>query len=571
MKTQIHLARWLAVMLVMILNSTEAIAQVNQDPTQTVCVGTQPYYVVPGNVANTFLWEISPGASGVEWTIVTPTQESTDVIWLIPGDYTLTLTETDGSLCSTTQQVVVTVLDAPTIYNVTGGGSYCVGGAGIAVGLDGSELGVNYQLQLGGVDVGTPIAGTGVAISFGLQTAAGIYTVIATTTTTPPCSEDMNGSAVITIDPLPLAFDVTGGGSYCAGDPGLVVGLSGSELGVNYQLQLGGVDVGTPIAGTGSAISFGLQTAAGIYTVVASVGSGTACVEDMNGSAIITIDPLPLVYNVTGGGSYCAGDPGLVVGLSGSELGVNYQLQLGGVDIGTPIAGTGAAISFGLQTAAGTYTVVATNTSTTACTENMNGSAFITIDPLPLVFDVTGGGSYCAGDPGLAVGLSGSQLGINYQLQIGGVDVGAPVAGTGVAISFGLQTAAGTYTVVATSTSATACTENMNGSAVITIDPLPLVFDVTGGGSYCAGDPGLAIGLSGSQLGVNYQLQIGGVDVGAPVAGTGSAISFGLQTAAGTYTVVASVGSGTACVEDMNGNVTIVINPLPTTSPIWHN
>src|SRR5690349_13903790 len=64
-------------------------------------------------------------------------------------------------------------------YNVTGGGAYCSGGSGVAVGLGGSELDTTYQLQLNGTDIGTPVTGTNGPISFGLQTAAGTYTVIA--------------------------------------------------------------------------------------------------------------------------------------------------------------------------------------------------------------------------------------------------------------------------------------------------------------------------------------------------------------------------------------------------------
>src|SRR6185437_11394950 len=44
--------------------------------------------------------------------------------------------------------------------------------------------------------------------------------------------------------------------------------------------------------------------------------------------------------------------------------------------------GTGAAITFGLQTIGGTtYTVVGTNT-TTKCTNNMTGSTSVTADPV---------------------------------------------------------------------------------------------------------------------------------------------------------------------------------------------
>ena len=100
-----------------------------------------------------------------------------------------------------------TVKPSPTIYNVTGTGSYCSGGAGVAVGLSGSDVGVNYQLLVGGSNTGSAIAGTGSAISFGKQTA-GTYTVIATNTTT-LCSNNMSGSATVTVSSLPVAIAAT--------------------------------------------------------------------------------------------------------------------------------------------------------------------------------------------------------------------------------------------------------------------------------------------------------------------------------------------------------------------------
>ena len=107
---------------------------------------------------------------------------------------------------------------------------------------------------------------------------------------------------------------------------------------------------------------------------------------------------------------------------------------------------------------------------------------------------------------GVAVGLSGSQTGVNYQLRIGGVNTGSPVAGTGSAISFSNQTAAGTYTVTATRAYA-GCTANMTGSVAVTVNPLPTLYSVTGGGAYCSGRSGVAVGLSGSQSGATYQLR----------------------------------------------------------------
>ncbi|RYE20431.1 MAG: hypothetical protein EOP51_17835, partial [Sphingobacteriales bacterium] len=162
------------------------------------------------------------------------------------------------------------------------------------------------------------------------------------------------------------------------------------------------------------------------------------------------------------------------------------------------------------------------------------------------------------------INLSGSQSGVTYQLYNGASAVGAALNGTGSAISFGNQTAAGTYTVTATNTS-TSCTINMTGTPVVTVNPLPTVFSVTGGGAYCSGGAGIVVGLNGSQSGINYQLYNGASAVGSPVNGTGSAISFGNQAAAGTYTVVAANATST-CSNNMTGSVVITITPLPTVS-----
>ena len=156
----------------------------------------------------------------------------------------------------------------------------------------------------------------------------------------------------------------------------------------------------------------------------------------MAGSATITINPLPTLYLVTGGGNYCSGGTGVHVGLSGSTIGVNYQLIVGGLPSGSPMPGTSVAIDFGAQTTAGSYSVLATNT-TAGCSQLMTGTATIVINPLPAAHNITGGGNYCPGGSGVHIGLNGSNAGINYQLMNGITPVGAPLAGTGSPLDLG--------------------------------------------------------------------------------------------------------------------------------------
>jgi hypothetical protein len=368
----------------------------------------------------------------------------------------------------------------------------------------------------------------------------------------------MSGTATVAVTALPIAYNVTGGGGYCAGLPGVHVMLSNSQSGTNYQLYNGTALVGAPIIGTGSALDMGLVSMVGTYTVVASTAT-LGCQTNMLSSAIVSINPLPADFAVTGGGSYCDGGAGVTIGLGGSATGINYRLFRGSVAVSGVIAGTGAPLSFGTYAIPGTYTVNAANPAT-GCSVNMLSSASVTINSLPVVFSTAGGGTLCAGGTGVDVTLSGSQSGINYQLYRGTSLVGTPVSGTGSLLHFGLQTAAGSYTVVATN-SATGCVLNMAGAANVMVNPLPVIRTVTGGGSYCSGGTGVGVVLSGSEVGVDYQL-FNTAAVGAAVHGTGLPINFGLMTVAGGYTVVAT-NTSTGCIDSMAGTANVTINALP--------
>jgi len=90
--------------------------------------------------------------------------------------------------------------------------------------------------------------------------------------------------------------------------------------------------------------------------------------------------------------------------------------------------------------------------------------------------------------------------------------------------------------------------------------PAPAQFTVTGGGSYCEGGSGMPVGISGSEVGVSYTLIRDESELTPTVTGTGSAISFGNQTVAGTYTVEGTNAGGTTT---MTGNAVVTVSPLP--------
>ncbi|MEI8204723.1 MAG: hypothetical protein WCH34_17015, partial [Bacteroidota bacterium] len=102
------------------------------------------------------------------------------------------------------------ILNSSISYHMTGGGIYCIGGAPMVIGLDGSQLGYNYQLKKDGIDYGAPIPGTGNPLSWSVS-GPGTYTCTAGTV-------NMIGSAVITVNTASVLISAENL-SICSGTP----------------------------------------------------------------------------------------------------------------------------------------------------------------------------------------------------------------------------------------------------------------------------------------------------------------------------------------------------------------
>ena len=166
-----------------------------------VCQGGQSSYSTTGTTPTTsYIWELVPSTAGT----VTPNGTSVNIDWsaFFNGPAQLHVAGINNSCQGPWSAYLdITVNGLPATFNVTGGGTYCaIGGTGVEVGLNGSQVGVDYTLYLNGSTTGNTVPGTGSPISFGNQMYAGTYAVIGENTTI-TCSNTMNGQADVTIDP----------------------------------------------------------------------------------------------------------------------------------------------------------------------------------------------------------------------------------------------------------------------------------------------------------------------------------------------------------------------------------
>ena len=291
------------------------------------------------------------------------------------GNYLLTLTKYGCDYTSTAVNVVVHPLP---VCNILGDSAVCSNNNGFQYSAPANMSSYAWSISGNGA-ISSPANGQNVTVNSG---NAGSFTLTLTITDANGCSSTCEKQVIVRARPT---GSISGDTIICPGQSAqLTIVVTGAGP---WSGTLSG---GTQFGGSTSPITVTV-TPNGTTTYTINTLFDTYCpatANDLSGSATVTIDMLQ-VFEVTGGGAYCDGGDGVAVGLSGSETGVTYQLYVNGNPTGSPVNGTGSAISFGNQTTAGTYTVIATRTSTN-CTAGMTGSVAVTINPLPVVTLVLG-------------------------------------------------------------------------------------------------------------------------------------------------------------------------------------
>jgi len=199
-------------LLILLLNGTGVLrAQSNQSPTQTVSVGNEPYLVTP-TPGSTYNWAITPGNTGTDWDI-NGTGNSISVDWNIPGVYTLSVVETNGSGCQGLPvSVVVTVNPGPSVDDPSDQ-TICGGSPTASINFTGGVSGTVYNWINDTPSIGLAASGTGNIASFNAVNT-GNSPVVATISVTPTYTTGgitytgTPQSFTITVNPLPVTSPI---------------------------------------------------------------------------------------------------------------------------------------------------------------------------------------------------------------------------------------------------------------------------------------------------------------------------------------------------------------------------
>ncbi|HRS99525.1 MAG TPA: PKD domain-containing protein [Bacteroidales bacterium] len=327
--------------------------------------------------------------------------------------------------------VIATIHEVPGAVTVSGGGSQC-GGSMTLTATGGTGGTIYWQ--------GTTSNGTSTTTPSTSQTVSASGTYYFRALAGSSCWGPQ-GSATVTINPVPGDVTVSGGGTQCGGS--MTLTATGGTGGTIYWQ-------GTTSNGTSTTTPSTSQTVSASGTYYFRARSNEGCWGNQ-GSATVTINPVPGDVTVSGGGTQCGGSMTLTA--TGGTGGTIYWQ-------GTTSNGTSTTTPSTSQTVSASGTYYFRARSNEGCWGNQ-GSAMITINPVPGDVTVSGGGTQCGGS--ITLTATGGTGGTIYWQGTTSNGTSTTTPSTSQTVS-----ASGTYYFRARSNEG--CWGNQ-GSAIVTIHP----------------------------------------------------------------------------------------------------
>ncbi|HKR05794.1 MAG TPA: PKD domain-containing protein, partial [Bacteroidia bacterium] len=369
------------------------------------------------------------------------------------------------------------------------------------------------------------------------------------------CPGSVTGtSALVLVTPIPTAT-ISGTTGICLGQgTNLQVSFTG-QAPFTYSYNAGATSNGPFTTSSNPAIihvSPGLTTN---YTLAPAV-TGNGCTGGTSGNALVTVHPLPTA-TISGIPTICAGDQ---TDISISFVGTapyTYRYT-DGTTVSAPIVTSNNPETITVSPAT-TKTYTLTLISDLHCTGITQGSAIVTVNPLPTA-NITGTATICKGaQTNLNIAFTGTGP-FSYSYSNGTTTFGPFITNNNSVTIPVSPVVTTTYSVTAVSDDN--CTGNPSGSVVVTVNQLPTAV-ISGNPVICNGQlASLTVNFTGTAPFV-YSY-VGGTTTYGPFTTSSNPATITVSPTANTSYHLTSSVTGAGCTGTTSGNASVTVNQLPT-------
>src|SRR6266498_1435810 len=445
-------------------------------------------------------------------------------------------------------------------YNVIGGGAYCLGGFGVTISLDNSDVGVDYHLIDGVSNDVTSLSGTGSQLDFNNITSQGTYTIEARDPNNVCASVTMNGNATVTVNALPTITTAGATSDICFSTSAQTAQLTYSattnsptlySISWDAAAQADGfVDViNASLTASPINISVPANAAANTYTGTITVENGNGCVSTGT-TFTVTVTALPVATFSYTGTPYCQDAANPSPSFSGGGVAGTFSSSAGLVFVSTSTGEADLAAS-----TPGTYTVTNTIAASGGCGV-VTATSPITITALPVATFSYTGTPYCQDAANPSPSFSGGGVAGTFSSTAGLVFVSTSTGEVDLAAS-----TPGSYTVTNTITASGGCGV-VTATSPITITDLPVATFSYTGTPYCQDAANPSPSFSGGGVAGTFSSTAGLVFVSTSTGEVDLAAS-----TPGTYTITNTIPASGGCgVVTATSPITITAVPTATIS-----
>ncbi len=398
-----------------------------------------------------------PGETNTTLTIASATTANA-------GDYTVEVTNSCGTKTSNSVQVVVNEL--PTVTNPVGA-TICAGQPiNLSVAVTGT--GLSYQ-WFRGTTLLTGQTSTTLNIASATTADAGNYTIRVTGICAPPA---VSAPAVIVVNEGPIFTQQPQGGTFCSGDPITLLTVA-TTGGTNVTYQW--IKNNNPIPGaTSPSYPIASSVVADSGTYFCEVTSDS-CGTISSNTAVIVVNQGPAIVGQTGTEEICVGETAtFTVTATGTNL--TYQWYKGTVALtGAGATSDSYSIPNASETDSGEYYCIV---SSTGCLSITSTPVTLLVKPLPVATIAAGSPStICEGDSTQIIFNGTPGAVVIYTINGGTPEtVLLNSSGANTIVSTGILAETTVYELVSvTYQGPDACSQNLTGSASITVNTLPTV------------------------------------------------------------------------------------------------
>ncbi|MTK53693.1 PKD-like domain-containing protein, partial [Paludibacter sp.] len=522
----------------------------------TTAVPTMDTYGVKGTftatpaglVINSSTGEINLGASAAG------TYEVTNTV-VAQGDYAANSAKTN---------VTVYALPVPTI---TGSGAACANSAGNIYSTESGMSNYNWSVSGGTITSGGTSTSNTATVTWG---SAGTGTISVNYSNSNGCSASSSTSKIVTINALPTAT-ISGTTSVCQNTAAPSITFTGAggiaPYTFTYTINGGTAQTITTISGNSVSVTQPTTTTGTYSYALVSVkdNSSTTCSNDQSGSAVITVNALP-VPTITGSGAACANSTGNVYTTESGMSSYNWTVSGGTITSGGTSTSNTATVTWG---SAGTGTISVNYSNSNGCSASSSTSKIVTINALPTAA-ISGTTSVCQNTAAPSITFTGAggiaPYTFTYKVNGGTAQTITTTSGNSVSV-MQPTTTTGTYSYALVSVkdnSSTTCSNDQSGSAVITVNALP-VPTITGSGAACANSTGNVYTTESGMSNYVWSVSGGTITSGGTSTSNTATVTWG---SAGTGTISVNYSNSNGCSASSSTSKTVTINDKPTLTSI---